>query len=217
MLTNCKKTAKRRSVRPFTFYYLSFFVAFNDARMEIVYNANDSNIIPDVTKMQTRETIAGIADPKIGQTICKHMIKYNATVANFPCHSAPVSSSALLNNTKRRINEIVSLTIKIPNGNHITGNCVKRQINTMPCVTLSATGSINFPKSVIMLNFLAINPSTISVNPEMRMTRIVHSKDFSKQYSQTITGTNASLKKDKIFGIVKICFNVSLERHACFF
>ena len=34
------------------------------------------------------------------------------------------------------------------------------------CVALSANGSINFPKSVIKLNFLAIKPSNTSVIPE---------------------------------------------------
>ena len=33
-------------------------------------------------------------------------------------------------------------------------------------VALSAKGSISFPKFVIKLNFLAIKPSSTSVNPE---------------------------------------------------
>ena len=35
------------------------------------------------------------------------------------------------------------------------------------CVALSARGSISLPKFVIKLNFLAINPSNISVKAEI--------------------------------------------------
>ena len=34
-------------------------------------------------------------------------------------------------------------------------------------MVLSASGSTNFPKLVIKLNFLAIHPSSISVKPEI--------------------------------------------------
>ena len=40
------------------------------------------------------------------------------------------------------------------------------------CVNLSAKGSINFPKSVMKLNFLAIVPSKMSVIPEIENTII---------------------------------------------
>ena len=42
-----------------------------------------------------------------------------------------------------------------------------KAINVDICVVLSANGSINFPKLVIKLNFLAINPSSTSVAPDI--------------------------------------------------
>lgn len=41
-----------------------------------------------------------------------------------------------------------------------------REVRVAICVSLSANGSISFPKLDIKLNFLAINPSAISVKPD---------------------------------------------------
>ena len=64
---------------------------------------------------------------------------------------------------------------------------------------MSARGSINFPKSLIKSNFLAIVPSKISVIPEIEKT-IIASTYFPLESNVIIIGINKNLIIVKIFG-----------------
>lgn len=87
---------------------------------------------------------------------------------------------------------------------HIHGYRAVRQITSVACVSLSATGSSTFPTSETMLNFLAIFPSIISVNPESAITMIVHRYAFYAQYNQMMNGIKRIRIRLNRFGIVSI-------------
>lgn len=135
---------------------------FKKMMTSIVYKMKDKIINEDATTIQGKDTWGGMSI----QIICNAIIKYNTAVVSFPCHSAPFTICVFLNAIRRKVKEVISFTTMMESGSHIQGKSIKSAIRIIPCVNLSATGSSAFPRSVTILNFLAINPSTTSVRPD---------------------------------------------------
>ena len=87
--------------------------------------------------------------------------KYNNTVVSLPYHLLDTTSCFPYKNDAPQI-KTNSLQIKII-AIHNEIICFNESVTNIDnCVSLSANGSINFPKSDIALYFLAIYPSSIS-------------------------------------------------------
>ena len=139
------------------------------------------------------------------------MVLYIIKVLNLPYHFALLMVSVFLSTKHPPIKSVASLMNIITISAAIQRYLITRQISIAACVSLSATGSINFPKSDIMLNFLAILPSTTSVIPEIIITTVAQMYILYWQYKITITGMSNILKKLKKLGIVKMSFLFNLD------
>ena len=73
------------------------------------------------------------------------------------------------------------------------------------CVILSASGSINFPNFVMQLNFLAINPSSTSVIPDI-VKNINAAIKFLFTIAPNINGIKTNLHVVNMFGICLTIF-----------
>ena len=94
------------------------------------------------------------------------------TVLTFPYHFALCSLSVTSFTLRPAKNIIASLITKTTTSAIISLYLGIRQMRSAPCVSLSATGSIKMPNSETWLNFLATQPSRMSVTAEtaIRMT-----------------------------------------------
>ena len=91
---------------------------------------------------------------------------WNNTVVSFPYHLLETTNFLPYKNDAPETisSSFTKTTTKIHKGITFFNVSI---IKMETCVALSARGSISLPKFVIKLNFLAINPSNISVKAEM--------------------------------------------------
>lgn len=98
-----------------------------------------------------------------GKIKSENIEEYTTTVLAFPYQQEQETRSCFLNSInpqRNKSNSLVSIIAK----RKITHQLVKDTQNTIAhWVILSATGSINLPRSVTILKRLAINPSATSV------------------------------------------------------
>ena len=103
---------------------------------------------------------------KSGISIIKIIDAYKTKVLSFPYHFALFTESVFRIVIYPKSAMMNSFAQNNATSHNIFGYFKERHIMSVPCVSLSAIGSRIFPKSDIILHFLAIIPSATSVSPD---------------------------------------------------
>lgn len=128
------------------------------------------------------------------------MAKENMTVVIFPYQFACTTKLTFLYiNILPAIMKISFAKTIIKTGKGIIF-CIVSMVSAVNCKHLSASGSANFPKDVIKLNFLAITPSKTSViHALIKITIAIMYSPLYKKCPKT--GTSKNLIMVRMFGI----------------